>query len=53
MDATGALGVGLAAILLDPTAGSRCRLEGRMARISALDAVPEAIDQLALQPALP
>jgi putative hydrolase of the HAD superfamily len=53
MDATGALGAGLAAILLDPTAGSRCRLEGRMARISALDAVPEAIDQLAFQPALP
>jgi putative hydrolase of the HAD superfamily len=52
MDAAGALGAGLAAILLDPTAGSRCRLEGRMARISALDAVPEAIDQLELQLAL-
>jgi putative hydrolase of the HAD superfamily len=47
LDATGAQAAGIIAILLDPSTGQRCRVEGRVARISSLAAVPEAIDQLA------
>ncbi|MGH7878571.1 MAG: HAD-IA family hydrolase, partial [Candidatus Binataceae bacterium] len=46
LDVAGALAAGITPILLDPTCPSRCRLENRMARISTLGAVAEAIDQL-------
>jgi putative hydrolase of the HAD superfamily len=45
-DVAGALAAGVTPILLDPTASSRTRVEGRITRVAALDAVSEAIDEM-------
>ncbi len=47
LDIAGAAGVGIAGVLIDPSAAARIAIDGRVARIATLDAVLEAVEQLA------
>ncbi|HLW69935.1 MAG TPA: HAD-IA family hydrolase [Candidatus Binataceae bacterium] len=47
LDVAGALAAGITPLLLDPSAPARTAIEGPTVRIATLDAIPEALDQLA------
>jgi putative hydrolase of the HAD superfamily len=46
MDLAGAQAAGIAGVLLDRKAPERCSISGRSARVTALSAVPEAVDRI-------
>ncbi len=47
LDIAGAAGVGIAGVLIEPETRARVKIDGRVARIATLDAVLDAIEQLA------
>src|SRR5579859_3363908 len=46
LDIAGATAAGIAAVLIDPASPTRLLIDGRIARVASLDAVPEAADSI-------